>query len=66
VFILEFIIECLFFTVCGWIGHIVVKVITLGKVDLEWGAAAESALTEWIGLFFLLSVAGLIAWIIHH
>jgi hypothetical protein len=32
------VIECLFFTVCGWIGHVVVKAVTFGKMDLEWGA----------------------------
>ncbi len=64
-FIVEFILECLFFTVCGWIGHVVVKLITFGKVDLEWGAAAESMLAEWIGLFLVLLVAGSIAWMVH-
>src|SRR5437867_4276472 len=64
-FILEFIVECLFFTVCGWIGHTVVKVIAFGKVDLEWGSGSESVLAEWLGLFFLLLVAGLIAWMMH-
>jgi hypothetical protein len=62
---LEFIIECLFFTVCGWIGHIVVKAITFGKVDPEWGVGSESVLTEWVGVFFVLLAAGLFAWILH-
>jgi hypothetical protein len=64
-FIVEFIIECLFFTVCGWIGHFVVKTITFGKVDLDWGSGAESGLTEWLGFFFVLLIAGLIAWMVH-
>lgn len=64
-FILEFIVEYLFFTICGWIGHVVVKALTFGKVDLEWGSGSESVLTEWLGLFFVLVVAGLIAWMVH-
>ncbi len=63
--ILEFIVECLFFTVCGWVGHIVVKLVTLGKVDLEWGSGSESVLAEWLGVFFLLVISGLIAWMVH-
>jgi len=64
-FILEFIVECLFFTVCGWIGHVIVKAVTFGKVDLDWGSGSESVLTEWLGFFFVLLVAGLIAWMGH-
>jgi hypothetical protein len=64
--ILEFIIECFFYTVCGWLGHIVVKTVTLGKVNLEWGAGVESVVADWIGLFFVLVVAGLIAWIVNN
>ena len=64
-FILEFIIECLFWTVCGWVGHIVVKALTFGKVDLDWGSGSESILTEWLGFAFLLVVVGFIAWAIH-
>ena len=63
--ILEFIIEWLFWTVCGWVGHIVVKAATLGKVDLDWGSGAESILTEWLGFASLLVVGGLMAWILH-
>jgi hypothetical protein len=61
--ILGFIIEHLFFTACGWIGHIVFKAVTLGKVDLEWGSGSESVVTEWIGFFFVLFTAGFIAWL---
>jgi hypothetical protein len=63
-FILEFIVECFFFTVCGWIGHLVVKLVTLGRVDLDWDSGSESVITAWIGFFFLLLVGGVIAWII--
>lgn len=60
--LLQFIIDILFFTVCGWVGHVVVKALTFGKVDLDWGSGSESILAEWLGLFFLLLTAGLIAW----
>ena len=63
-FILRFIVECLFFTVCGWIGHVVVKTVTLGRVDLDWGSGVESILSEWIGFLFLLLMTGFIAWMI--
>jgi hypothetical protein len=63
--VLEFILECLFYTVCGWVGHVVVKAMTFGRVDLDWGTSSESVLTEWIGLVFVLIVAGSIAWLVH-
>jgi len=62
--IAQFIIEILFFTVCGWIGHIVVMLVTFGKVDLDWGRGSDSVVAEWFGFFFLLFVAGTIAWIL--
>ena len=64
-FILGFIVECLFFTVCGFLGHIVVKAVTFGKLDLDWGPGSASVLAEWLGCFFVLLLAGLIAWIVH-
>ena len=53
-FILEFIIEWLFFTICGCIGHVVVKAVTFGKVDLDWGSVSEAVLTECLGVFFVM------------
>jgi hypothetical protein len=63
--LLQLTVECLFFTVCGWTGHVVVKVVTFGKVDLDWGSGSESVVAEWLGLMFALWVAGLIAWAVH-
>jgi hypothetical protein len=63
--VLEFILECLFYTVCGWVGHVVVKAITFGRVELDWGTSSESVLTEWIGLVFVLVVVGSIAYLVH-
>jgi hypothetical protein len=54
--IVEWLIEVLFFTCCGWVGYIVVKVITLGKVELEYGDSSESFLTQCIGFIFILAV----------
>jgi hypothetical protein len=59
----DFIIEILFFTVCGWVGHIVLKLLSFGRIDLDWGRGAESVAAELFGFFFLLFTAGLIAWI---
>jgi hypothetical protein len=63
--VLEFIMDCLFDTLCGWVGHVVVKVVTLGRVDLDWGTSSESVIAEWIGLAFMLIVAGSIVWLVH-
>lgn len=52
--LIEWLIECLFYTVCGWLGHTVVWLVTLGRVDLPWGADAESILAEWIGVGSLI------------
>lgn len=61
--IAEFIFEVLFSTIFGWVGHVVVKAVTLGKVDLDWGSGSESELSGWIGFFVVLFVAGVVAWI---
>lgn len=53
--------EFLFSTICGWVGHVVVKGLTFGKVDLDWGSSSESVITELIGLGILLGAAVLIA-----
>lgn len=42
----EWLFEALFYTVCGWIGYITVKLVTFGRVELPWGPEAESLLTE--------------------
>ncbi len=40
--------------VCGWIGSLVVRVITLGKVNLAWGTDLGTLGTSLIGMLFLL------------
>ncbi len=59
--VIELIAECFFHRVCGWIGYVVVKCITLGKVEPGTG----SIITELIGLLFTIAVVGSIAWMIH-
>ena len=54
-FVIEWMIEILFHTCCGWIGQIFVKLITFGKVELEYGDSATSTLGEWIGAGLLLA-----------
>jgi len=50
--------------VFAWFGHVVIKVVTFGRVDLAWKRGSESILTNWIGLFSLLAISGLIACVI--
>jgi len=56
--------EFLFDTLCGWVGHVVVKGITFGKIDLEWGSSSESVVAEFIGLGILLGAGALIALVV--
>ena len=62
---IAFFVEILFFSVCGWIGHIVVKGLTLGKVDLDYGDSSESIITELIGVGILLVLAVIISLLIN-
>jgi hypothetical protein len=48
---------------CGWVGHIFVKAVTLGKVNLDWGRSSESAVTEFIGVSVLVALAVLISFL---
>jgi len=58
--IINWIIEILFYTVCGWIGHYFVKAVTFGKVDLERGGTSESIVTEVVGAAVLIGLLLLI------
>lgn len=62
---ISFIVEMIFFSICGWIGHAVVKVLTFGKVDLDYGDSSDSVITQWIGVGVLLAVAMLISFLIN-
>ena len=53
-FIFGWIAEFLFFGFCGWLGYVVVKLITFGKVDMDFGEGAESPVAEWIGCAFFV------------
>ena len=57
---LYFVFECVFLSICGWVGHVVVRILTLGRVKLDWGTDSESNVTEAIGAIFLLMI-GIIA-----
>ena len=58
---MHFLVEIIFDTVCGWIGHHFVKLITLGRVDLDWGGGSESVIAQWVGVFVLVGLLVLIA-----
>lgn len=54
-FLVNLLVDVLLHTVCAWIGYIVVKVVTLGRVDLAWNENdGESVLAEWIGVGVLV------------
>lgn len=55
-----FLFELAFHKICGWIGHITVKVLTFGKVEIDWGDSSESILAEMIGVGVLLGLAALV------
>jgi len=53
-------LHLLFDVVCGWIGHTLVKIVTFGRIRIDWGDSSESILAEAIGAGFLLGVATLV------
>ena len=58
---MQLLIGIIFDTACGWIGHTAVKLLTFGRIDLDWGQGSESVLAQWIGLFVLVGWIVLIA-----
>ena len=59
-FVIEWIIEILFLTFFAWVGHWCVKLLTFGRVELEYGDSSESLLTGCIGFAVVLGVALLV------
>jgi hypothetical protein len=62
--LVEFIVLILFDTVCGWTGNLVVRVITLGKVNLAWGVDSDSVVSEMIGTVFLVLLGITLFWLL--
>ena len=62
-FIFESFIEILFYNVCGFMGHAVVRIVTAGKIKIEWGSGSGSVITEWLGVLFLLIFGGSVVWL---
>lgn len=54
---LGWIAGCLWDLVCGWVGHHAVKLLTLGRVRLDYGATSEGVIAESIGAGVLLVLA---------
>ena len=52
----EVIMEVLIHGFYGWVGHMFVRVITFGRVRLDYGEDAESAHAEVIGAVVLLVI----------
>jgi len=65
-FVIEWIIEILFFTFFAWVGHWVVKLLTFGRVELEYEDSSESVITGCIGCAFILGAALLIVELIKY
>ncbi len=62
--IIELLIRVIFYIICGWTGSVIVRLVTLGKVDIAWGLDddAETPVAEWIGSFFWLFAAAMTVW----
>ncbi len=58
---LDFLVGLIFDTICGWIGHQFVRLVTLGRVDLDWGDGSESVAAQWIGVFVLVGLIFMIS-----
>lgn len=63
---IQAIVEILFYTCCGWIGRIAVKLLTLGKVDLKHEDTDNGTMAECIGVVVVLFLALGIFAIMHH
>lgn len=64
--VISWIVEIFFEALCGWVGYAVVKVITCGKVELDWTNGGESVVASVFGIVFLLMLLFLIAWLTGH
>jgi uncharacterized membrane protein YeaQ/YmgE (transglycosylase-associated protein family) len=60
--IFEWFVEIVLHTCCGWIGHHFVKLITFGKVELEYGDSSESVMAEVIGAAVVLLLFFIGSW----
>ena len=59
---MHFLIDIIFHEVCGWVGAKFLKIITFGRIDLDWvEGCSESILAEWTGLLGLVGLV-LAAW----
>ena len=54
---MRFLIDIIFHEVCGWVGATFLKIVTFGRIDLDWGeGCSESILAEWTGLLILVGL----------
>jgi hypothetical protein len=72
--LLTFIVACGFLLIVlvawvslvPWIGYLVVKILTFGRIELGWRPSdLESEVSTRIGFFVLLLIAGLVAALVH-
>ena len=57
-------VQLVFDNICGWVGYITAKTVTLGRIELEWGSSSESVIAECIGGGVLLALAVLVSLLI--
>jgi hypothetical protein len=57
------IIEMLFQSACGWIGHHLLRIVTFGRVAPDWGDGSESSVAEWVGLMALAATLSVVGWL---
>ncbi|MDA7888343.1 hypothetical protein N9A86_03055 [Akkermansiaceae bacterium] len=60
--LIDILFQTLFQTCCGWLGHWVVRILTLGKVQIEYGDETSSCLAGITGVIFLIAV-GMLIWV---
>jgi hypothetical protein len=53
-------------TLVPWIGHVIVRLLTLGKIDLGWRPSdPEAEVSQYIGIAALILVVTVISALIH-
>jgi len=52
----SFLIDIVFSSICEWVGYVTIRILTMGRVKLDWGRGTESVMAEAIGIIVLLMI----------
>jgi hypothetical protein len=53
-------------SVVPWVGHLLVKILTFGRIDLGWRQSdIESEVSYWIGFCAVMAAAGVVSMMVH-